>query len=266
MSNYDDFLNFARQIEALNDVQKVKFAAQQASQLFDYLEDHDPIDRREVLNFLIGIAAIARTSLGYGLSKDAYDFLTDMFIYTNNETYHFDEADAPFEMVEDIYTDIQVNKSSEKYTRYVHSKLDEESAALAGNILLTFLTLEGEVNENDADIILMFLKNGYWQEVNNSPTLPKNAQPTISPSNPSPAPAVEDEGYGLVGFLLVFFLNLIGLIIALLLRKRRTRKAAIITFVVMMVMSILLGVTLFLLVYFHVIDISKFIPTDAGTY
>ena len=47
-----------------------------------------------------------------------------------------------------------------------------------------------------------------------------------------------DEGSGVVGFLLAFFLGIIGLIIALVLKKRKTTKVAVITFVIMTIVEV----------------------------
>ena len=66
-----------------------------------------------------------------------------------------------------------------------------------------------------------------------------------------------DEGSYLIGFLLVFFLNLLGLIIALVMKKSKTTKGAVITLLIQIGLGVLVGAAILLLIYvFKVIDLE----------
>ena len=62
-----------------------------------------------------------------------------------------------------------------------------------------------------------------------------------------------DEGSYAIGFVLVFFLQIIGLIIALVMKKRKTRKGAVITFLVGLGLYIIGIIGYFILVSMHII-------------
>lgn len=74
-------------------------------------------------------------------------------------------------------------------------------------------------------------------------------QPVNDNGSSSYSPVYEDEGSGVVGFILVFFLSWIGLIIAIVMKKRKTTKAAIITFIVEVALGIIIGVIVMVLVF-----------------
>ena len=281
MATSDEFSRFLRELEGLNKVEKIKFASEMMNHILDQLEDDLKPDEELVFDYFVSLMAIVDVSQGRSLNHDTYENVMDAFFYTNNEFYsNFTREVYPYTGFEYVYNEVKKGDTI-MTTMNIHQQLSEDNKTRVGMVMLVFASLDGIVTDKEAKIALDFADNGYWNKNVYSDSFGSKpstssvigfSMPAITPDNTSkpvsssprqsysysPASSSSDssydEGSGLIGFILVFFLNWLGLIIAVLMKKRKTTRGAIITFVVEIALGIFVGILGFALVAMGIIN------------
>ena len=279
MATSDEFSRFLRELEGLNKVEKIKFAAEMMNHILDQLEDDLKPDEELVFDYFVSLMAIVDVSQGRSLNHDTYENVMDAFFYTNNDFYcNFTREVYPYIGFEYVYNEVKKGDTI-MTTMNIHQQLSEDNKTRVGMVMLVFASLDGIVTDKEAKIALDFADNGYWNKnvysdsFGSKPSTSNTigfSMPAITPDNASKpvsssprqsysysstsSDSSYDEGSGLIGFILVFFLNWLGLIIAVLMKKRKTTRGAIITFVVEIALGIFVGILGFALVAMGIIS------------
>ena len=258
MSQLDRFFD---ELQTMSFDKKVEFAADLADQIIPKMNEiygHEATEY-EVFWFFGGLASIPEIFNDYGLTDSTYKLFIKALQSTkqNNLKYDSDDDDFGYDSFrKNIYSQTR-DLGSSYHVDSIFKQLDDEYKVKACFFMAVMASSDGAMTNDERQLVSYFFANGTWNtdtdiwaneikapKVYNPPeTSNSNGDTHSTPTFKFTANneyVNTDEGSYLIGVILVLFLNWIGLIVAIVMRKRKTTKAAIITFAISIVLSIAL--------------------------
>ena len=262
----DELNRFFDELQSMTYDKKVEYASNLVDQIIPQMNEifGHAATEYEVFWFFGGLAAIPDIYNNYGLTSSTFKLFIDSLRRTKQNNLSFQsEDDFNYDSFKkDIYT-MTKDMGSSYHVDGVFKQLEDEYKIKACFFMAVISASDGAMTKDERQLVTYFFINGTWnygtdiwanepktssvfvqQETNNNDSYANNVTTPKYTFTANNEYVNSDEGSYILGVILVIFLNWIGLIIAVVMRKRKTTKGAIIAFIVYIVFNALLIIVL----------------------
>ena len=240
-------------IESASYRDKVALASSYLKQILD--KSPIIIDDYDAFKLVSGCLCLPEAFNNGSVDQNDFETIKEVLENCGIDMSEYDLSD-----LEDNFNTIS-SCSTENFIDHIYKHLENEEKIAVTFMIAIFASInDRELDEDERQLVSYYFVNGYWdsscdiwastkkKSYGDGNSYSYSPTPSFSSSNGGSSYYV-DEGSYLVGVLLALFLNWIGLIIAVVMKKRKTTKGAVITFLVMIGFSILAAIVGYILVY-----------------
>ena len=251
MSEAEEFERLVKQMEGLDDSERKQYLANASVNVLADIIDLSPRpDPEDIINFIISAFLMIEVDTSCYYTSHVGLRIKEILSIASDGRMVVEES-----TIKQIYDRMNSVGNNREYFENIYVRLSSETRSSLLTLLLLSASSDGQITAKEMDTITYVIQNNYWKKTSlrtSKPVSTSSGSSSYSGSSYSGSSSsssyYEDEGSAFVGVILVLFLNWIGLIIAIIMKKRKTRKAAIITFFILIGLAIVLSVFLGLVV------------------